>query len=740
MDFSPTEQQVKVINHLNGHARVLAIAGSGKTTTMVYRIKNLIENHNVDPKSIRVMMFNRSASEDFKRKTQNVLKSKDLPYISTFHSFAFQFIEQIIKDGNLNKFVYWIDEHEYEAEKLLTKIIKELEKKEIIEKNKVDLEKIKTSISLWKGSLITPENAGHKYSNDYVTVYKEFEIKRNELNALTYDDFIPLTVAILLNNNYYFEKWSNKTEHLIVDEYQDVNFGQQSLIEILAGKRANIMVVGDDDQTIYEWRGARPEYILKEFETTFTSKPHSIYKLDRTFRFGPLLAQYAHNSISLNSTRHTKNVLANDIKKGTDIEIIHSNTKNVFNTNDELTKIISKLVIEEKVKPKEIRVIARLYSQFNNLETSFIINKVPYKVEGNIPFFKRREVKILIEYSLLFENLYSPINKIIVALLLNIINSPNRKINKSRLESFIKKRNSGVLIDILHDYSIENNDFQPLLNFIIDGEVYLNQQVENNTYKTSALIEWIFENSKLQSHYLNYYGEGEEAINKISTSMSFISFCANLEMKPNELYKHIENLDTTMGLEKDDLILFSTVHKTKGLEFDYVIIPDFIEGNMPYISENQITVFNKLNPEFVTKLSDSLESERRLFYVAITRAIKKVYLGTTDSDKVKASRFLEEILYSITRNALYPIVSGNILKQKWLEQIKNVLGYKKIIDNIKLYLNSSGEINLRQEVDNLAINIPEQEFSYKNAYDSKRKIIEATGINKPNPWDNVNIK
>lgn len=749
MSFQPTEQQIKVINHINGHARVLAIAGSGKTTTMVYRIKDLIKKHNVSPKSIRVMMFNRTASVDFKKKTEKVLGNQQLPHISTFHSFSKNFIDQAIKDKNLHRFSeYWIEEDEYKIDILLHTIIKQFEKEEIIEKDKVEIDEIKMSISLWKGSLIRPENAGHKYNDDYVVVYKEFEKRRSEQNALTYDDFIPLTVKILEENKFYFDKWSNKLDHLIVDEYQDVNYGQQKLIEILAGNRANVMVVGDDDQTIYEWRGARPEYILKEFETTFTSKPHTIYKLDRTFRFGPLLAQYAHNSISLNSTRHSKNVFANDVKNETDIEIVYSgssSSKGIFYTNDKLANIVSKLVKEEQVKPKDIRVIGRLYSQFTGLETSFIANKVPYKIEGNIPFFERREVKILIDYALLFENIYSTLNTKRIEILLNIINTPNRKINKSRLESFFKKKKGVALIDALNEYSVDNKDVEPLLNFLIDGEVYLAEQLESKTYKSSTFIEWIYKNSNLQSHYLNFYGEGEQAVDKINTTLGFIRFCLNLEMRPTQLRNHIENLDTTIGLEDEELILFSTVHKTKGLEFDYVFIPDCLDGNMPYISDNQITVYNKSNPELVTKLSDSLESERRLFYVAITRAMKKVYIGTDDNNNNKSSRFLEEILYSKTRNALFPIVTSGVLNKNWFEKIKQVLGHKKIIENIKLYLNNLGENQLRQEVDNLAINVPEEEFSYKNAYTSKRKIeesieVESTETKKTNPWDNVRVR
>jgi superfamily I DNA/RNA helicase len=223
MNFIPTELQLKVINHLYGHARVLAIAGSGKTTTMVFRIKNLIENHNVSPKLIRVLMFNNSASKDFMKKAKENIKG-DLPFITTFHSFCFQFIEDFKKSFKLPNFEFWTDENEYQIDRLLNKIIADLEKHNIIEKNKIELDKVKNSISLWKGSLIVPDEAGHKLGNDFVEVYKEFEKHRNNLNAITYDDFIPTTINILQKNKQILDKWTNKTEFLIVDEYQDVNY------------------------------------------------------------------------------------------------------------------------------------------------------------------------------------------------------------------------------------------------------------------------------------------------------------------------------------------------------------------------------------------------------------------------------------------------------------------------------------------------------------------------------------
>jgi DNA helicase-2/ATP-dependent DNA helicase PcrA len=503
------------------------------------------------------------------------------------------------------------------------------------------------------------------------------------------------------------------------------------------------MVVGDDDQTIYEWRGARPEYILKEFETTFTSKPHSIFKLDTTFRFGPLLAQYAYHTISLNRTRQTKNVFANQINKSTDIEFISSNPKTIQDTNDELSKIVIKLVNEEGKKPDSIRVIARLYSQFTGLESAFIKREIPYKIEGNIPFFKRREVKVLIDYSILFESLYSKIDDDLINSLINIINTPNRKINKVRFESSLKRNRNLVLIDffdkILNDYdqNEEKKKISDFVDLIINGEIYLNEQIEKKTYNNSDLFNWIYTNSNIKNHYLNYYGDGEEATDKINTIKGFIQFCNQKQLSPKNFSKWINKLDTTRGYNDDNLIIFSTVHKTKGLEFDYVVIPDCIEGNMPFISTNQILIFNRLKPDLNINLSDSLESERRLFYVAITRAMNKVFIGTTNIENTKPSRFLEELDYTKTKKTLEPIVENKELDNNWFNFLKSVLGKKKLIENTKIYLNRIGKNDVRKKVDDMSINVPEDEFSYINAYPSKKNHFESE-IGKSN-WKNIEL-
>lgn len=743
--FIPNENQKKVIFHFEGHARVLAIAGSGKTTTMVYRIKNLVEKCGVNPKKIRVLMFNSEASKDFIRK-MNDANVKGVEYISTFHAFSYRFIQTAMNEGDIPKHVFWTGESEFEIDKLLNKIIRDLENNKAIEKNKVELEDVSTAISLWKGSLISPENAGHYYNEDNVIVYKEFERLRKEANALTFDDFIPITVKLLSENEKYKQKWLNKIEHLIVDEYQDINFGQQKLIELLAGTSSNIMVVGDDDQTIYEWRGARPEYILNEFQTTFTSKPHTIFKLDETYRFGPLLAQCSQNTIIHNTKRQSKNVFAHKIEEATDIEIVYSDQNRDLDVNEELCKTVAKLVIEEEVIPKNIRVIARLYSQLSGIETWFLRRKIPYKIEGNSPFYAKREISILLDYLLLIEKIEYPIDSQIIASLLNILNTPNRKLNKSQFELLLKRNKKTPLIEFLDEQisnSKEGFNTEALVDintFLIDGNCYLSEMISKKEVKTNELVKWVYLNSKLEEHYLNYYGPGEKAVNKISNIEGFIEYTSDLTFLPNQLHTHVKNLDSTRGeKDEDKIIKMSTVHKTKGLEFDYVIIPDCLEGNMPYISNSEISIYDKTNPEGTPNLSAALENERRLFYVAITRAMKKVYIGTCNSEKILSSRFLEEIILSKTRKVLNPLFGNITFSSKWLEDVKHIAGKKHIIDNLKRYLNIIGKDELRNQVDIISLNTPEDEFKYKKAYPNKNKVSIIEKDIKESTWGDVDI-
>jgi DNA helicase-2/ATP-dependent DNA helicase PcrA len=248
-----TLEQLQVVRHpLGQHARVLAVAGSGKSTTMAHRIKHLVLEHHVKPNAIQVLMFNALARKQF-TKHLNLPETRQ-PIVHTFHSFSFRLINEMVKESviPLNT-KFWLAGKTELIWLTVKRAITNLEKAKRIPPESVDPEDALNTIGLWKGSLIPPGRAGSFTSAYLPLVYKEFERLRLEKAALTFNDFVPLAIDILENNPRVYERWCRELRHLIIDEYQDINFGQQRLIELLAGDRADLMVVGDDDQTIYEF-------------------------------------------------------------------------------------------------------------------------------------------------------------------------------------------------------------------------------------------------------------------------------------------------------------------------------------------------------------------------------------------------------------------------------------------------------------------------------------------------------
>ena len=360
MSFKLTEQQQRIVKHPSGHARVLAVAGSGKTFTMGHRIKYLIKERGVSPKKIRVLMFNSLAKKQFvERLLELDFSNSELPYVATFHGFAFQFIQHLKNKSMIPKKKFWTGDDEEKATILIHKTMEELMKEKTIPapesiEESLDIKEIKEAISRYKGALIPPVRAGHHFNKFIPIIYNRYEQKRSELNALTFDDFIPTVINILENNEQLRNIWSEKADYLIVDEYQDVNYGQQKLIEVLAGNKAEVMVVGDDDQTIYEWRGARPNYIIRDFMSAFDNKPHSTYKLSYSFRFGPMIAQTAQNTILHNTNRVEKELIAFNPKIESYLRFYKGGEGSSTEWHKQMTQELIRLVKGQNVLPEKI--------------------------------------------------------------------------------------------------------------------------------------------------------------------------------------------------------------------------------------------------------------------------------------------------------------------------------------------------------------------------------------------------
>ncbi len=587
-----TSEQEAVTHHpFERHARVLAVAGSGKTITMAYRIKYLVMERNVNPNSIRVLMFNRLARKQFhERLTEVGIPIEHQPQVHTFHSFCYQFIQKMMKAGLLSPtFDFWL-EGKAELIWLYTNIaINNLEKREAFPPGQVDPEQAMEAIQLWKGSLIPPSRAGYRGNAHIPLVYEEFEKLRMQKNALTYDDFIPLTVDILETEQSVNQQWCNRADHVIVDEYQDVNYGQQRLIELLAGQRADVMVVGDDDQTIYEWRGARPSYIIREFQSVFANKPHLDYTLSRSFRFGPVIAQCAYNTISFNTTRVKKPLIAYFAKRPAQIHVVEDSSEQSTDVNKELAEQVVALVKGEDVKPKEIKVLVRMFAQLSGLEAEFLARRIPYQVRGRAPFFERREIRVLLDYIRLALEVNRPATKQAERWLLSIANMPSRKLARKHLSramrsaQFHKASTRQALAELVD--SPETPLIRPQRERVTELATFLERTCERVMGEpdllASNLLKWLVDSLNYLEHFDDYYGDGEESFDRKHTVLHFLDYVARTRLRPLEFIEHVESLDTTRGAPEKQQIVMTTVFRVKGLEFDYVFIPQCEERYMP---------------------------------------------------------------------------------------------------------------------------------------------------------------
>jgi DNA helicase-2/ATP-dependent DNA helicase PcrA len=643
-EFFLTEEQQAVIHHPIGkHARVLAVAGSGKSFTMACRIQHLVQDCHVAPHAIRVLMFNRLAREQFRAHLDCTgLPDTMQPEVHTFHSFSFQVINTMVRIGVLPGLTqFWTGEKEELTWLTAKRAVESMERQHSIPPNSVEAEDALHAISLWKGALLPPERAGSWSSPNMQLIYAEFEKMRLEKSALTFDDFIPMAIDILETNADARRRWCGPVEYLIVDEYQDVNYGQQRLLELLMDDKADVMAVGDDDQTIYEWRGARPNYIVHDFERVFNHKPHSIYQLSHSFRFGPTIAQAASFLIHNNAKRVNKDVIAYQQQKSGFIQVYTGG----YASNKALMEQVEALIKAENVLPQEIAVLSRLYGQMDNLEAEFLNHYLPYRVEGHQPFFKRSEIKVLLDYIRLGKDFHEPMDSQIINLFLTLANKPNRMLSRAILERLTwENRFHGISLDRLlrnalyvYDYNLSRwqqqklEEFWQLLTRISLG-------IKSNENAGELLREIVAQTQYLEA-FQNYYGDGEHADGKIMVVQNFLEYVGHTRLTSLSLLDHIACLDTTQGAPIEEQVVFTTIFRTKGLEYDYVFLPETNEGVLPYLKGASIDIYDTQKRFLEAPLSDRLESERRLFYVAITRARKGVFIGIGNLP----SRFISEI-------------------------------------------------------------------------------------------------
>jgi DNA helicase-2/ATP-dependent DNA helicase PcrA len=693
-----TAEQEAIIHHpLGQHARVLAVAGSGKTTTMVHRVKYLVEELRQDPARIRVVMFNRLARQDFEKQlAKAIFELGKRPKVLTFHALAFSLRAAAEKSGLMPQYKQlWTGDREELAIICMHRTIDGLMREGQL-MDDIDPAAALDAIGLWKASLIPPERAGHRTSPDLPLVYRRFEELREEARALTFDDFVPKTMELLENNSQFRRQFANRLDHLIVDEYQDINYGQQQLIRLLAGDRADVIVVGDDDQTIYEWRAARPYYILEGFRQDFANKPVMDYTLSHSFRFGPLVAQTAYNVITFNRQRALKPLVAHDAVKTTGITVLEDESEQATSIAVGMAQEIETLVRKMGVAPKDIGVLGRTFTQLVGLQAAFIERKIPFRVLGQGPFFERDENRTLIDYVRLALVWDKPATALkpwrgpaveedeasaqergvgyyrrtvlgkgpyveAVRTVLAVANTPSRKLARTVLKKALEDGGKqgmtlGASLEALldtHDSPLPEDRRESLQGLVDFVRRIAERCAADATWKAGDALQWLEHSLDYCQHFSVYYGEGLGSEMRIESVRRFIAFAERLGRPLLEFIEYLGKLDSTLGLDPDkEVITMTTVHRTKGLEYDYVFIPECTEGNMPVPIADDVGIYDKTGAVPEPPSSPPLESERRLFYVAITRAKKHLYIGViippqrgqqSQSASPLPSRFLEEM-------------------------------------------------------------------------------------------------
>jgi DNA helicase-2/ATP-dependent DNA helicase PcrA len=733
----PTAEQWQVIRHAPGkHAKVMAVAGSGKTSTMVLRIRHLVEELGRDSNGILVLMYNRLAREDFNAKLRGSGMPEQLipSRIHTFHSYANSIIQDMQQQGVMPQSKFWDGR---DSKIWILRAIEELGLSDA-----VDPEEALNAVGLWKGSLITPDRAGYKGNPEMPNVYKKFEQLRARQNATTFDDWVAIVVNTFQSNLAFAKQHCNKYDFVIVDEYQDINYGQEKMLELVAGARADVMVVGDDDQTIYEWRGARPQYILKEFERQFSNKPCDHYDLSFSFRFGPAIAQSAMNSISMNKTRAEKRLIAHNLGDPARILVVSDGANQPVDVDRILAEEVVNLLQDQGADPAQIVILARMFVQLSGLEAEFLRRKIPYFVLGASPFFARPEIEALLDYIRVANDFDTQLTADLGRRLAAIANSPNRGISAEKFTIAVSSGVGHVTPRILLDAAAKSKmspftqKQRAAISELHDTLERTHELIfENDGPNAGALLQLIVSMVDYQGRLVDFHGDGETAADRMLGIDQLIRYSVETNLPPLEFVAHVSTLDPTQGRPLHEQIMMTTIFKTKGLEYDYVIIPHCEEGYMPCLFGTDSQIFDTAGIVSEPPASDPIENERRLFYVALTRARRVVFLGFSDRPRMGfmnvdavPSRFIEETCYESVHDVLPAVqrfANGDIADPTVVRDAVKRWAHHGWIGSmlVPAYVERAGSTSLRNHIHFAMMGATAKPFTYSRQFGSVRKSV-----------------
>ncbi|MEQ5128460.1 MULTISPECIES: DNA helicase Rep [Providencia] len=633
MRLNPSQQQA--VEYVDGPCLVLAGAGSGKTRVITNKIAHLIRHCGYQPRQIAAVTFTNKAAREMKERVGQTLGKKEARglIISTFHTLGLEIIKREYKALGIKANFSLFDDQDQMA------LLKELTF-DLLEEDKDLLQQLISAISNWKNDLISPQQvvgqARTEKEHHFAECYRRYELHLKSCNVLDFDDLISKPTLLLYHNEEVRERWQQKIRYLLVDEYQDTNTSQYQLVKLLVGSRARFTVVGDDDQSIYSWRGARPQNLVllsQDFPKL------NVIKLEQNYRSSGRILKAA-NILIANNPHVFEKKLFSELGYGAPLKVLTAN-----NEDHEAERVIGELIAHHfinKTQYKDYAILYRGNHQSRIFEKMLMQNRIPYRISGGTSFFSRPEIKDLLAYLRVLTNPEDD------SAFLRIVNTPRREIGPKtiqKLGEWANQRGKSLYhasFDLGLEQTLTGKGLEALQRFThwMEGIVRISERepliavrdllremdYESWLYETSAsakAAEMRMKNVNQLFTWMSEMIEGDELNDPMTLNQVVTRFTLRDMMERGE------------DDEDSDQVQLMTLHASKGLEFPYVFLVGMEEGLLPHqssIDENNI------------------DEERRLAYVGITRAQRELFFTHSrerrqygELIRPELSRFLMEL-------------------------------------------------------------------------------------------------
>ena len=615
------KSQLECIQTLDGYIKCAAGPGSGKTRVLIYKLHYMIKECGINPKNILVATFTKKAATEMKERLYKIINEKELTdlYIGTFHSLEYRILkhEYMLLDDPMANFellsgppVKW----------LIKEILNELK---ITTTDKYNESTFEHEIGKLKMELISPEcllmdfllETPTKEQKDLMKVYEEYEKRKKEKKLIDYNDMLYQLYNLFIQHPDILEKYQNKFHYIMVDEAQDNAHHQYELINLLMAKHNNVFIIGDSDQSIFGFRGAKPEKFIN-----FNNNENVInINLEENYRSLPFITDAANNLIQNNKIRLEKKIIPFRTGEGK-IEL------NNYSDEDIEAQHISQMIqnlIKEGFTYKDIIIIHRINAQSRSIEDALMMDSIPY-ISNGMSFYERTEIKDILGYLKLaydfndneaFERIY---------------NKPTRYLGKVFLEN-VKKESKIKGINYFEALNYIDNTYRGK-NTITEFKKSINEirdMINKKNNSVGEIINFIRTITKYDEYMMKESIDEED-----NTKIDNLNALMSHGFKYNNVNKFLKHVNNVLNNKDNNGVKLSTVHQAKGLELPVVFIIGVSDGLLPHAYSLK------------SKEESLLEEERRLMYVGITRAKDKLFISSIDSfqnKKLKPSMFLKEI-------------------------------------------------------------------------------------------------